>query len=69
MTCRRWRKKRTEFGTAVGFLREYERKKAETARGSVTWLTMELVQAGQGGAIGVTQDAKLLGLFCGQISA
>ena len=45
---RRWRKKRTGFGTAVGFLREYEQKKAGTARGSVTRLTMPLVQAGQG---------------------
>ena len=45
---RRWRKKRTGFGTAVGFLREYEQKKAGTARGSVTRSTMPLVQAGQG---------------------
>ena len=45
---RRWRKKRTGFGAAVGFLREYEQKKTGTARGSVTRLTMPLVQAGQG---------------------
>ena len=32
---RRWRKKRTGFGAAVGFLREYEQKKTGTARGSV----------------------------------
>jgi len=43
-----WRKKRTGFGAAVGFLREYEQKKTGTARGSVTRLTMPLVQAGQG---------------------
>jgi len=45
---RRWRKKRTGFGAAVGFLREYEQKKTGTASGSVTRLTMPLVQAGQG---------------------
>ena len=45
---RRWRKKRTGFGAAVVFLREYEQKKTGTARGSVTRLTMPLVQAGQG---------------------
>jgi len=45
---RRWRKKQTGFGAAVGFLREYEQKKTGTARGSVTRLTMPLVQAGQG---------------------
>ena len=45
---RRWRKKRTGFGAAVDFLREYEQKKTGTARGSVTRLTMPLVQAGQG---------------------
>ena len=33
---RRWRKKRTGFGAAVGFLREYEQKKKGTTRGSVT---------------------------------
>lgn len=52
---RRWRKKRTGFGAAVDFLREYEQKKAGTARGSVTWLTMPLVQEGQGGAIQALQ--------------
>ena len=45
---RRWRKKRTGFGAAVGFLREFEQKKTGTARGSVTRFTMPLVQAGQG---------------------
>jgi len=45
---RRRRKKRTGFGAAVGFLREYEQKKTGTARGSVTRLTMPLVQARQG---------------------
>ena len=44
---RRWRKKRTGFGAAVGFLREYEQKKTGTASGSVTRSTMPLVQAGQ----------------------
>mgnify|MGYP007067035954 CR=1 FL=1 len=33
--CLRWRKKRTGFGAAVGFLQEYEQKKTGTARGSV----------------------------------
>ena len=33
---RRWRKKQTGFGAAVGFLREYEQKKTGTASGSVT---------------------------------
>lgn len=41
---RRWRKKRTRFGAAVGFLQEYEQKKTGTARGSVTRFTMMLVQ-------------------------
>ena len=45
---RRWRKKQTGFGAAVGFLREYEQKKTGTASGSVTRSTMPLVQAGQG---------------------
>ena len=36
MMRRRWRKKRTGFGAAVGFLREYEQKKTGTTRGSVT---------------------------------
>ena len=45
---RRWRKKRTGFGAAVGFLREYEQKKTGTASGSVTRLTMPLVQVQQG---------------------
>ncbi|EDR99800.1 hypothetical protein EUBSIR_00083 [[Eubacterium] siraeum DSM 15702] len=45
---RRWRKKQTGFGAVVGFLREYEQKKTGTASGSVTRLTMPLVQAGQG---------------------
>jgi hypothetical protein len=45
---RRWRKKRTGFGAAVGFLQEFEQKKAGTARGSVTRLTMPLVQVQQG---------------------
>ena len=45
---RRWRKKRTGFGAAVDFLREYEQKKTGTARGSVARSTMPLVQAGQG---------------------
>ena len=48
MKRRRWRKKRTGFGAAVGFLQEYEQKKTGTASGSVTRLTMPLVQAGQG---------------------
>ena len=79
--CHRWWTKRTGLGTAVGYLREYEQKKAETARESVTRLMMVLVQerkrdtahdgvglsGGAVGAIGVTQDAKLLGLFCGRI--
>ena len=42
--CHRWRTKRTGLGTAVGYLREYEQKKAETARESVTRLMMVLVQ-------------------------
>jgi len=58
---RRWRKKRTGFGAAVGFLREYEQKKAGTARGSVTRLTMPLVQAGQGERHSSTAQAVL---FC-----
>ncbi|MDB7995641.1 hypothetical protein PNE09_06725, partial [[Eubacterium] siraeum] len=33
---------------AVGFLQEFEQKKAGTARGSVTRLTMPLVQVQQG---------------------
>ena len=45
---RRWRKKRTGFGAAVDFLREYEQKKTGTARGSVTRSTMPLVQVQQG---------------------
>ena len=57
---RRWRKKRTGFGAAVGFLRECEQKKAGTARGSVTRFTMPLVQVGQGGVISVMSDTKLL---------
>ena len=36
-------KKRTGFGAAVGFLREYEQKKTGTASGCVTRLTIELV--------------------------
>ena len=47
MVRRRWRKKRTGFGAAVGFLREHEQKKTGTARESVTRLTMPLVQAWQ----------------------
>jgi len=55
---RRWRKKRTGFGAAVGFLRECEQKKTGTARESVTRLTMPLVQA-VSSITGVTPDAKL----------
>ena len=48
---RRWRKKRTGFGAAVGFLREYEQKKTGTARGNVTVNHDAVGSSGAGGAI------------------
>jgi len=48
---RRWRKKRTGFGAAVGFLREYEQKKTGTARGSVTVNHDAVGSSPTGGAI------------------
>ena len=46
---RRWRKKRTGFGAAVGFLREYEQKKTGTASGSVTVNHDAVGSSGAGG--------------------
>ena len=48
---RRWRKKRTGFGAAVGFLREYEQKKTGTTRGSVTVNHDAVGSSPTGGAI------------------
>ena len=55
---RRWRKKQTGFGAAVGFLREYEQKKTGTARGSVT-VNHDAVGSSRAGVTGMTTDAKL----------
>ncbi len=52
---RRWRKKRTGFGAAVGFLREYEQKKTGTASGSVTVNHDAVGSSGAGGAIQALQ--------------
>ena len=53
---RRWRKKRTGFGAAVGFLREYEQKKTGTANGSVTVNHDAVGSSGAGGAIQALQS-------------
>ena len=51
MKRRRWRKKQTGFGAAVGFLREYEQKKTGTASGSVTVNHDAVGSSPTGGAI------------------
>jgi len=56
---RRWRKKQTGFGAAVGFLREYEQKKTGTASGSVTVNHDAVGSSGAGGSKQILRRTKI----------